>query len=395
MISITRKTKAPAKVLTPAQAERQREADLIAARAAAELRELEAAEELKELERLAARKDKIKELETKDKTVRSTEWSATVQLWTSRFVPFLPLVLVNTMAVFGQLGWGRHNLTQVGSSPDDLARWIIAALFAATLESIALFLAYYANRALDRGDSATALYLAAFTVAGIVAGVNYSHYASPEKISVLGLVTIPGPSAMAVVFAMCSVASPWLWRIKHRDANRNKLHALGVIDSKAVRLSMARKIFYPFRSFQVTRLAVWDGVTSPAEAVANWESVKAAKAARKAEDKAAKDAQKAQKATRAPEKAVEAPEVQDELESPQEPAQPALGAPKAPELPQVAQKFPAAWEALTKTHEAGNPISQRALAANYLNGNRHHARDLIKNHTEWRLTSVNGSRPSA
>lgn len=390
MITLTRKPKEPIKVLTPAQAERLAEAELIKARKDAELRELAAAEELKELDRLAAKKDKIKELESKDKSQRSKEWSATVQVWTARFVPFLPLVLVNTMAVFGQLGWGRANLTQVGSSPEDLSRWIIAALFAATLESIALFLAYYANRALDRGDSATALYLAAFTVAAIVAGVNYSHYASAEKISVLGLVNVPGPSAMAVVFAMCSLASPWLWRIKHRDANRNKLHALGVIDAKAVRLSMASKIYYPIRSFKVVRKAVWDRETNPIKAVENWEALRAAKAARKLEDKATKEARKAAQADA---KRVEDQEDPKELQSPEEPAQPALTPPPAPVLPEVATKFPAAWEVLTNTHEAGNPISQRQLAQNYLNGNRHHARDLIKNHTEWRMIhSVNGSR---
>lgn len=397
MYKLRRKTP----TVTPAQAARLAEAQEIMAASSARLLELETERLIQERKRAHELKELEKSLKATEKAASAREWSAWLATWGARVVPFLPLFLVNTMAVFGQLGWGRENLTQVGASPDDLARWVVALMFAATLESIALFLAYYANRALDRGDSATALYLAAFGVAGLVAGVNYSHYADGEEITFLTL-DVPGPSAMAVVFALCSVASPWLWRIKHRDANRNKLHALGVIDAKAVRLGMARKIWHPVRSFKVMWHATWSGETNPAKAVADWEEINSAKIQARTERAATGWHWRGRKALNATETVVEVVQEEtptdtgaDELEAPQAPERPALET--APHTPGTWEaKYPAGWEALTKTHEAGNPISQRQLSASYTGGNRHHARALIAEHTEWRLiNSGNGSRPSA
>lgn len=394
MYKLRRKTP----TVTPTQAAKLAEAQEIMAASSARLLELETDRLIQERKRAHELKELDKSLKATEKAAKSREWSAWLAAWGARVVPFLPLFLVNTMAVFGQLGWGRENLTQVGASPDDFARWAVALMFAATLESIALFLAYYANRALDRGDSATALYLAAFGVASLVAGVNYSHYAGDEKVTLLGLIGVPGPSAMAVVFALCSVASPWLWRIKHRDANRAKLHDLGVIDAKAVRLSMARKLWHPIRSFKVMWHATWTGETNPALAVSHWEEINSAKVQARTERAGTGWHWRGRKAVDASETVVEVVQDTQEpeaVEGPQEPVQAALP-PAQPGPGEWGQRYPTGWDALTRTHEAGNPISQRQLSAVHTGGNRHHARALIAEHTEWRLiTNGNGSRPSA
>jgi hypothetical protein len=401
MLSLTRKTPDPAKALTPAQVERAAAAELIRLEAEIKRRELESAAafaaEIAEHERSKARAN----LDQQTKAARSTAWAGVVQGWTARFVPFAPLVLVNTMAVFGQLGWGRTHLTQVGANEHDLSRWVIAILFAATLESIALFLAYYANRALNRGDSATALYLGAFGVAAVVAAVNYSHYAAPETLGVkvekvLGL--IPPPTAMGVVFALCSVASPWLWRIKHRDANRDRLHELGVIDAKAVKLSMSSKIWHPYRSFMVMWYATWARETNPAAAVAQYEAIVAAAKARKAEAKSqrvtAKD--KAPTATEPPADDPQAPEDPPAVQDAQEDAQVVQPLVLAP-LPAEATIHPHLWEIVRDTDEAGNRISGRELARKYAENNRHHARAVITAYLAWKgmTQHVNGSRTAA
>jgi hypothetical protein len=404
------KSPEPTKPLTPVQAERQAEAELILARNAAELQALADKAALDAEVRAAEAAQVRAGLAQTAKATRSTVWAGVVQGWAGVVVPYFPLIMFNTLAVFGQLGWGREHLVQIGDGPDSFARWMIAVLFAATLESAALFLAFYANRALNRGDSATSLYLGAFGMAAIVAAVNYSHYAVAATVAdpglSLGPVTIPDPTAMGVVFAMCSLASPWLWRIKHRDANRDKLHALGVIDTKAVRLSMARKIFYPIKSYRVTRMAVWVSETDPAKAVELYEAHRAevkrfkeAKAKERAELKAQEVAAKAPKATETKVERVDEAKAPAEIPAPREelvalPAAPvAPAAPILPPLPKEAARWPGAWDVLYSTDKAGNRISQNQLAAVHLNKNRHHATALVAAYNAWKELGkhVNGS----
>lgn len=399
-----RKPVEPPKPLTPSQMERVKAAELVALEADLKRREIEAAAafqaELAENERAAKRA----ELASKAKEVKARQWSAKLQAFAEKAVPYTPLVLVNSMAILGQVGWGRHNLTQVGSSDTDILRWIVALLFAAALESIALFVIFYANKALQNRDSANGLYLAAFAVASLVAGINYSHYAHVDKAVDLLFWKIPAPTPMAVVFAMCSMISPWLWRIHHRAKNREDLKKAGEIDVRAVKLSMARKIFHPVKSFRVIRRAAWSGITTPADAVADWEAFRAERAAAKAEARAAKEDKRVKTQDQPKDKAPAAPsepetvvERVDEGEVPAEVVETAE-APKAlpaAELPDVAHKWAAAWKVLDQTHAVGNPISQRQLAANYLNNNRSGARELVAAHREWRLRSVNGSGTAA
>jgi hypothetical protein len=231
--------------------------------------------ELEEKER-----DRVRLAETiKDKSERKKIDTAQARAFMNKAVPYAPLFLVNVAAITGQIGWALDHLA-IGE-PGTALRWFASIMFGVTAESIALFLQYYANRALLNRDSAASLYLAAFLVAGLVAAVNFSHWSNPADGEFFGKV-----NATAVIFALCSFASPWLWRIHNRAEYREALRSAGEIDSRAVKLSMARKIMYPIRSFQVVRLAAWYGETNPTKAVEMYETRRVAKATVKAAEKA-------------------------------------------------------------------------------------------------------------
>jgi hypothetical protein len=347
--------------LTEAQAQamlRAKEAEL-AARALEEAAAFE--REKREAERAAWRAEQA----AKEKAARAVQ--ARVK-WSKRLaqgIAMFPITVTTTMAMIGQFGWGLVHLNQIGSTREDLVRILVVALFSAGLESLSLFQGYHADRALQRRDSAFGLYAGAFGTSAIVGALNYSHYASTveaDRVSLLGLASIPGPTATAVVFALFSFISPALWRIHSRAKNRDRLKAAGEIDTRAVRLSWSRKFWHPIRSIRTMYWATWaSDVETPADAIALYEAKMAERRARKA---AKASARPETVPAKEPEKGPE-----PELESGQE----GLRAP----APIVAQRFPEAWAAFVASAKGGNPLTQRALARDYLNNNRHHARDII------------------
>lgn len=167
----------------------------------------------------------------------------------------VPLVLVNTCAVWGQAGWAHDHIT---GSQDvwGWLQWVFAAVLAVTVESVAIWLAMQAHRALLAGDAALRLRLASYGVGALVATSNYNHWMRPGW----------RPTAAALLFAAFSMASPWLWGIHSRFVQREQLRARGLVDEAAVRFSTARWMWWPKRTFVVWRLAVWEGERDPAEA---------------------------------------------------------------------------------------------------------------------------------
>lgn len=151
----------------------------------------------------------------------------------------VPVILVNTVAVFGQLEFLHSRMP-----------WNMAAdiLFAVALESIAVFLAYSAHKALLANDSAMRLRLAAYVFAAIVGVTNGSHYLSHNHMTFA-----------ALGMTMMSASSPWLWSVYSRRVARDTLMRLGLIEPHAIRLGMNRFLFHPVRSFCVYRYAVWQG----------------------------------------------------------------------------------------------------------------------------------------
>jgi hypothetical protein len=182
-----------------------------------------------------------------------------------RWVPLPPLVLVNIVAVYGQYGWAEANLPGITVGGATLPLW--AVLFAAALESIAIYLSYEAHKARMAGDSSAKLWAAAYAVAFLAGALNYWHLADPVTHQ---------PTPAAVAFAAMSLLSPWLWGIRSRSMNRDLLRKLDLIEPRAVKFSTARWVLFPAATFRAFRAAVWAGETNPRAAIAMLEQPAAA-----------------------------------------------------------------------------------------------------------------------
>lgn len=162
----------------------------------------------------------------------------------------IPLILVNTLAGWSQFGWAEDELAAAGR-----ATAMLAGLgFAAALESVAVYLAYETHAARLAGDAAGWLAAASYAVAGFAATVQYSHWSGQSR-------------TLAMVFAVMSGISPWLWAIRSRSIHRAQLRAAGLIEPRAVKFGRARWALYPGRTFKAFRAAVWAGTVDPSEAL--------------------------------------------------------------------------------------------------------------------------------
>jgi hypothetical protein len=166
----------------------------------------------------------------------------------SGYLAVVPLILVNFVAVSGQLAFLRDHLSW--GLPGDI-------VFAAALESIAVYLAYHAHIALIGNDSALRLRLASYGFGLAIGAMNYSHYAGPAW----------RPTFQAVAVGLMSASSPWLWGIHSRRQSRAALLAAGLIEPHALRLGVTRWLWHPARSVRVMWFATWAGIQSPAEAI--------------------------------------------------------------------------------------------------------------------------------
>lgn len=169
--------------------------------------------------------------------------------WVGRLFLTIPLVLVNAAAIWGQAGWAYEKLA---------AGIVVAVLFAVAVESIGVYLAWEAHEARLGDREYFGKQLASYAVGAFAGYVNYQHFAEINH-------------TQAVVFGVLSALSPWLWCVYSQAQNKERLHALGLLDTRGVKLSAARKIWHPGRSLNVIRWAAWEGVKNPAEAVNGWE----------------------------------------------------------------------------------------------------------------------------
>jgi hypothetical protein len=156
----------------------------------------------------------------------------------------LALVLVNAFAVSGQASWAYAAL---GRS------WPVAAAFAATLESIALFLTYEASKAMLNNDRSGTLRLFAYAVGLLVGVMNYAAHAGPQW----------RPTATAIAFGLLSTLSSWLWMTHTRGVHQAELRDAELIDPRTVKLPLMLWLMYPMKAVRMLRLAVWNGENSP------------------------------------------------------------------------------------------------------------------------------------
>jgi hypothetical protein len=170
--------------------------------------------------------------------------------WHRNLALVAPLLLVNTAAIYGQSGWAFDHLGH------NLA---VAVLFALAVESIGVFLAAEAHAALMAGHASGALRFGSYAVGALVGALNFAHYATQPHYH---------PNPLAVTFGLLSSISPWLWAIRSRSMNRERLADMGLIDPRAVKFSRLRWVLFPLRTFAAFRAAVWAGIIRPDEAVA-------------------------------------------------------------------------------------------------------------------------------
>jgi hypothetical protein len=173
----------------------------------------------------------------------------------------IPLVLVNAAAVYGQVQWATANLAD--------GRIGFAVLFALTVESIAVYLAYEAHAALLAGDASLRLRVASYLAAGLVGALNYSHFAGSRL----------QPTATALVFGGLSSISPWLWSIRSRSLRRDQLRSAGLIDPRSAHFAAAKWVNFPIRTLRAYRWSIDHGV--PEERAA-WEAYRASQQSRRA-----------------------------------------------------------------------------------------------------------------
>jgi hypothetical protein len=186
--------------------------------------------------------------------------------WVRRAAPVVgaavPVALVNGTAFVGQFAWVQSHVP-----------WAVPlqVMFAVTLESVAVYLAWHAHLAQLANDSAARLKMGAYLFALIIGAMNYSHYARHWH-----------PDALAVALGLMSALSPWLWGVHTRRASRDALMAQGLIEPRAVRLGATRWTWHPLRSTQVMYHATWLGENDPQRAIGLYETVLGERAARRA-----------------------------------------------------------------------------------------------------------------
>lgn len=176
----------------------------------------------------------------------------TAGLRSGRAFLIVPLVLVNSAAVWGQAGWLYDNVTTGG-----IFGLVVAILIAVAVESIGVYLAQESHDALMADQASLGLRLGSYAVGLLAGGLNYLHFSTQS-------------TATGIAFGGLSAISPWLWAIWSKARNRGRLAELGLVDVRGVKLSAARKLWHPVRSVRVMSWAAWEGVTDPREAVAGW-----------------------------------------------------------------------------------------------------------------------------
>ncbi len=226
---------------------------------------------LARLERDAAREDAERHATARHgkRQARRAERAARLRALLARLRPVAPLVVVNAAAMYGQIGAGYEYLTSDSTSVP--AKLAVAVLVASAAELIAVYVGWHAHDALLRGDGRTAgrLRRASYLLAAVIGAVNYSHFAGDGFT----------PTWAAVVFALFSAASPWLWGLHTRRAQHVQLTAEGRADTAGTVFSGERVRAFPWRSWHARRWSIDHGVNDPIEA---WEGYRAERTARRA-----------------------------------------------------------------------------------------------------------------
>jgi hypothetical protein len=170
---------------------------------------------------------------------------------------YVPLLLVNGAAIYGQVAFFYEKVAPAGwPTPGKLA---LAAVIAAAIESISVYVGWHAHDALmnKAGKTAAQLRRASYAIAAAVASINYAHFADFSPDNKLGV------NAAASAFGLLSLLSPWLWGLHTRRMQHVQLRKEGVVDAAGATFSGDRIRSFPLRAYLARRWSIDNYVTDP------------------------------------------------------------------------------------------------------------------------------------
>ncbi|TDC42105.1 hypothetical protein [Micromonospora sp. KC213] len=207
----------------------------------------------------------------KAKAKARTRRHAALRRWadTARYVA--PLLLVNLAAVGGQTAYA---FTRTPAAWHPAARIAVALVYAATVESISLYVNWHAHDALLQSATGTAAEMRrrAYLIAGIVGAMNYSHFDGPNWT----------PTPFAVGSGMASLLSPWLWGLHTRRAQHVQLLRKDLLDETGAVFDRKRRRAFPIRTWKAERWSIEHNVRDPREAWAGYHAHRDAQRAARA-----------------------------------------------------------------------------------------------------------------
>lgn len=157
------------------------------------------------------------------------------------------LILINTVAIYGQGAWAFEHVT-TPTLPVE-TRIVIAVGIATAIELFGVFLAQMADQASEKRLPAAAGYrFGSFVIGGLAGVMNFWHWG-------------PWGIAASITFALMSGSSPFAWGIY--SAVR-----------RGVKVAPSRMFWHPIRTVSVIRFAAWEGIADMDEAVMRWEMLR-------------------------------------------------------------------------------------------------------------------------
>jgi hypothetical protein len=192
-----------------------------------------------------------------------------VDRWTATLRLVAPLLLVNALAVYGQIAYAYDHIAP--TTWTTASRVVLAVGAAAAVESIALYVGWHAHDALILKSYTTARHLrrASYVIAAVVGSVNYTHFADGFR-----------PTGAAIMFGLLSLVSPWLWGLHTRRVQRVQLIREDLVDDAGVEFSITRRRNFPWRSWQARRWSIDHNIRDPKVA---WREYNADRMRRRAE----------------------------------------------------------------------------------------------------------------
>jgi hypothetical protein len=202
------------------------------------------------------------------RTVKSRQTSAMASpekaTFTHTAIGALPIIACNAVAIVFQLRFAEaafgHNL-------------IISILFAISVESTAIGVAFHSHKARKIGLRSGGLFLASVFIGLCVGILNGSHEFHTSI-------------ALAACAFAASILSPFLWHMHSVSVSSPELIKNGYLEGASIRLGFDRWFYHPLLSFKTKRAVSWSGERNLYRAIQHTDKMSADHMAGKAAAKA-------------------------------------------------------------------------------------------------------------